>query len=442
MFLTPQHLQANHNFLADNSQYRFRSSNYANWGVTVLTIDPAALANGVVSLVRARGVMPDGLTFDMPDSNEAPAGRSITGHFQTNEDALDVYLAIPEQRPHGKNITHLAPTGDPPAANTRYVAENLPVVDENTDDEAKIVQVGRKNFRILFGDEILDGSTTLRIGRLVRDQAGQHILDPDFIAPCLDIASSEYLLGMIKRETEILRSKSGMLAAGRRQKGADLAEFSTSDVANFWLLHTVNTYLPELHHVWKTRRGHPEPYYLALLRLAGALSTFALSIPAIDLPEYDHDNLGACFTKLDLRVRTLLETVIPSKCIPVPLRYDAERSVWTGTVANERHLRDSQFFLAVSARLPLAEMIDRVPKLVKISAPDEIHRLVTFSLPGIGLCHTPAPPSAITLRLDNQYFSLDRTNALWSAVERSRSVSLFVPNEINDARIELLIVLR
>jgi type VI secretion system protein ImpJ len=40
---------------------------------------------------------------------------------------------------------------------------------------------------------------------------------------------------------ENLTAKSASLAGMRRQKSQGLAEFSASDVANFWLLYTVNT---------------------------------------------------------------------------------------------------------------------------------------------------------------------------------------------------------
>src|SRR5262245_26516411 len=112
MFLTPQHFQANETFHAENSHYRFSSSYYYYWGVTEISINQPSLANGINSITRSRGVMPDGLTFSIPDSDEAPDGRSVAEHFQPKMDALDVYLAIPEPRPHGKNVTHNGASGD------------------------------------------------------------------------------------------------------------------------------------------------------------------------------------------------------------------------------------------------------------------------------------------------------------------------------------------
>jgi predicted component of type VI protein secretion system len=49
-----------------------------------------------------------------------------------------------------------------------------------------------------------------------------------------------------------------------------------------------------------------------MLSLAGALTTFSLQVHPRDLPVYDHDVLGTCFSELDEKLRFLLETVVPS----------------------------------------------------------------------------------------------------------------------------------
>src|SRR5204863_73608 len=100
-------------------------------------------------------------------------------------------------------------------------------------------------------------------------------LDPNFIAPCLDIASSEFLMGLLRRQIEILASKGESLAARRRSAGSGLADFNTSETAAFLQLHTINSAVPELEHIWSVRRGHPETLWVTLLQLAGSLSTFS-----------------------------------------------------------------------------------------------------------------------------------------------------------------------
>jgi type VI secretion system protein ImpJ len=57
------------------------------------------------------------------------------------------------------------------------------------------------------------------------------------------------------------------------------------------------------------------------------------------------------------------------------------------------------------------------------------------------LRHAPAPPPAIPIKLDSQYFTLGQSGPLWEGVAQSRALSVFAPGEIADPRLELLLVL-
>ena len=440
MFLTPQHFQTADNWLDEALQFRFAASNFANWGVVHADIHEESLANGLFVLHGCRGVLPDGGLFSIPDPDIAPPSRDIKGHFRADQDAMDVFLALPERREGAKNFAQPADPSSA-AASTRYTAAILPVIDENGYGESKDVQVAAKNLRLLFGDENLDGFNSLRIARVVRNSAGLYVLDPEFIAPCLDIASSEYLMNILRRQVEILISKSDSLNAVRRQRGQALAGFNFNDAAAFWLLHTVNTAIPVLQHVWGVRHGHPEAVWVRLIELAGALATFAIDPKARELPRYDHDNLGPCFTALDQKIRALVETVIPSKCITIPLR-QVERSLWAGSVTNDEHFRNTAFYLAISANIGVDELISKTPQLVKVAPPDEIQNLVRLALPGVTLRHATNIPPAITFKLNNQYFTINPSGRLWERIVQSRDISLFIPPEIAEAQPELLVVLQ
>jgi type VI secretion system protein ImpJ len=442
MFLMPQHFQAQDEYFEQALHFRAGASNFANWGLSGLGVDEASLVNGLFTLRHCEGVLPDGLIFDMPASDELPAGRQVEEFFPPTQPTLDIYLAIPQTRPSAKNYSIAAAA--PGAANgytsTRYVAETRMAIDATMGSDEKAIQIGKKSFRLLFGGESLDGFTSMRIAQISRNPAGAYILSPKFIPPLLDIVASDYLMMLARRQVEVLTAKSASLSLPRRAKGRDVVDFTTTEVANFWLLHTVNSYLPELKHIWKVRRGHPDVLFRAMLRLAGALTTFALNENVRDFPDYDHDNLGDCFSALDLRIRDLLETVLPSKCIAVPLQL-TDKLVWSGSIVDERHLKDSQFILSVSARIAVDELIAKFPRLAKLSSPNDNGRLVRNSLPGVVLRHLPSPPSAVPVKLDNQYFSLVQSGSLWDAIAQARALSIFVPGEIADPKMEILIVL-
>jgi type VI secretion system protein ImpJ len=443
MFLTPQHFQIQDQFFEDNIQFRFAATQYANWGVTDLSIDSEALENGQFRLNKCTGIMPDGEPIDIPETDDTPPSRSVADHFPPARDTLDVFLAIPENRPRARNVTiSNGRQAESLAASvgSRYVAEPRMFTDENTGDEEKPIHVARRTFRIVFGDEYLDGISKLRIAQVIRNAAGIPILNPQFIAPCLNLASSGYLTSLLRRQIEILATKSTALSAPRRQRGKLTAEFSASETANFWLLHTVNSYLPELKHIWRVRQGHPEAAYVAMLRLAGALSTFSLEARPENLPDYDHNDLGRSFKLLDEKIRDLMETVIPSKFVAVPLTL-RDRFIWSGTVTEDQYFRDSQFFLSVSAKMGVDDLIKKVPQLVKISHQDGIQNLIRNSLPGLTLRHVQVPPGAIPMKLENQYFSLNQAGPLWDAIMLSRQIAVHAPGEIVEPKLEILIVL-
>jgi type VI secretion system protein ImpJ len=132
--------------------------------------------------------------------------------------------------------------------------------------------------------------------------------------------------------------------------------------------------------------------------------------------------------------------VLPSKCVTILLEL-TDKLVWSGSIADERQLKDSQFILSVSANLAVDELIAKLPRLAKLSSPNEINRLVRNSLPGVVLRHLTSPPPAVPTKLDNQYFSLVQSGPLWDGIVQARAVSVFVPSEIADPRMELLVVL-
>jgi type VI secretion system protein ImpJ len=440
MFLSPQHFQSQDQFFNDLIQFRFGASCFANYGLTVLRIDTESLANGICKIVEARGLLPDGEPFDMPESDELPPSREVAKLFSPDHEFIDVYLALPERKANARNVTLPAQRASGGLADTRYVTETRSVPDDNQGLDEKPVQVARKSFRLIFGNEFRDGFSSLRIAQIGRSAAGIPVLNPTFIPPCLDLSVSDYLMSLLRRQVEILVTKSASLAGPRRERSKGSVSVSASDTANFWLLHTVNSYLPELRHIYKVRHGHPEVAFTAMLRLAGALSTFSTEGNPGDLPDYNHDDLGPPFTRLDARIRDLMETVIPSKYFPIPL-VRADRFLWTGSVPDDNLFKNTQFYLALSANMGADDIIRKVPQFLKLAAPDDMERIIRNALPGVTLRHVQVPPAQIPMRLENQYFLINQGGPIWERIVMARQLAVSAPADINDPKMEVLVVM-
>jgi type VI secretion system protein ImpJ len=440
MFLMPQHFQAQDSYFEQTLHFRSGISNFANWGVSRLGVDEASLVNGFVTLRHCEGIFPDGLGFQAPLVDELPHGRQVDDFYSENKGKhLDVYLAIRETRPSAQNYR---PSSYDQAKDSsfRYTAEAATVVDATLGSDEKTIQLAKKALRLLFEGENLDGFTTIRVARITRGQAGTFVLVEEFIPPLLDIAASNYLMMLSKRLTELMIAKTTSRSMSRRQKTGDLADFTNSEAADFWFLHTLNTHYPALRHIYAVRRGHPEVLYRAMLSLAGALTTFALNQSVSDLPDYDHNALGESFTALDARIRKLIGFGQQEKYIAVPFA-PTGKFVWTATLSDERHLSSSQFLISVSSSIPTLDLISKFQKLARTASPDDIDRIIRSSLTGVGLRHVPSPPNAVPHNLSCHYFALETTHDLWDQVIRSRALSVFVPVEISDPKMELLTVI-
>lgn len=435
LLLTPQHLQTQDRYLKDFLDFRVASHTFCPWGFGSLEIDREALSGGSFALSQAAGLFADGLAFDVPDVDPAPEPKPLDEFWGEDQESMRLYLAIPEERPGGYNVSVESRDG-----NTRFLAEAVHRRDENTGTSERSIQVGRKNFRILTEGEGLEGHSVLPLARIRRSSTGEYRLDDQFVPPVLDLRASEYLRSVARRIVELLSAKSASLSGLRRERGKGLADFGVSDVANFWLLYTVNAHLPEIRHIFDTRHGHPAELYEALLSLAGALATFSGSVQAAGLPDYDHTDLGGCFTELDETLRELLETVVPSRHVSLQLER-TEQSIFATSLDEERLFEAPDMYLALRAGVEPAKLAAQAPQLVKISSADRMEKLIKQALPGLDFRHAPDPPSSLPLKLDYEYFRLDLSGEDWSAIRQARNLAVYVPSDFPDPELELLVVL-
>lgn len=434
-FLTPQHLQVQDRFTESVLEFRIGALNFRPWGFSSLQIDQEALASGNFAISRAGGLLPDGLAFEIPESDPPPPRKTLAPYFEAERDRVDVFLAIPEYRERGRNNSFDLRNGD-----TRYRAEVAMVRDENTGLGEKSIQLARKNFRLLVEGESRQGTTALRVARVMRTPAGIFQLDDHFVPPLLDISASNYLMGILRRLVEILSAKSAMQSGLRRQKNQSLADFTAADIANFWLLYTTNTWFPILRHLFETRHGHPEQLFSAMTSLAGALTTFSHTFQPHDFPVYNHDDLGPCFMSLDEMIRALLETVVPTNFVSLPLKL-VQPSIYATALADDKYLLNTRMYLAIAADMKEADLIRKVPQLIKVGAATQIETLVRQALQGIKLTHTSTPPGSLPVKLNYQYFSLNQSGESWDAVGRARNLAVYVPADFASPQLELIILL-
>ena len=434
VFLSPQHLQAQDRFFEESLRFLSDALAFRNWGFSSLQIDGTALSEGQLNVSQASGVFPDGLMVDMPASDAAPRSRTLEECFHEGSDRCSFYLAIPQDRPGGINVG-LQRGG----ISTRFYSELQMLRDENSSGIEKPVSLARKNVQILAEGENLEGSVLLPLAQIERTEAGSYRLDTKYVPPMLNVKGSELLTGILRGLIETLVGRSGQLAGARRQRNQSLADFSASDVANFWLLYTINSHLPVLRHMFQSDCVHPETLFLEMLTLAGALTTFSPKLEPRDLTQYEHEELGPCFIALDAIIAELLDTVVPSNFVALPLK-PLRDSIYATAIDKDKYFENSRFYLAISSDLREADLISKTPLLAKACSATHIEQLIRQALPGLKMLHVPVPPRAIPVKLRYQYFSLERSGPVWEAILRSRNFGVYVPGEIPNPEMELIVL--
>ena len=430
MLLTPQHFQQWDRHV--QTELRRRSAMLApqHWGMSRLTFDVEALRGGELNLQAAAGVLPSGFLFEAPRPDPLPPPRRFKELFDPRAEALGVHLAMPTRRTGGTAVSDEGIDGNRP---TPFVRRLLAIVDESRPGAEREIAVAVPNLRILFDGEVLDDYDRIQIGVLQRTDTGAFTLASGFVPTSLHLTAAPPLLALLRKTIEILSTRSEELA-GRQRQTTGMA-----GAASLWLLHTINSSLPALLHLHRQERVHPEELYLSLAGLAGQLCTFAGREHPRGLPHYDHSNLTKTFKDLDEKLSTLLETVIPNRCIALALE-KSSATMYQSKLPDATLLEGSEFFVSVGADVPEDKLVREFPMKAKISSLDRVQQLLMMAVPGLALRHVPTPPEEIPLTPGRSYFRLDRTGEHWEAIKKTHSFAFHVPPDFVGLKLELMAI--
>lgn len=433
MKLDPHHFQQadKYNQFLINSKFNAVNPNY--WGLKELNVDFAALSGGNFSLVACSGIMPDGLSFDMPNNDPLPKSRSFEELFSATSERLDVFLTLPIESQAGNNC-QIEESGN---NNTRFSMHNVDMLDYNTGINLRTIGIGKPNFQFKFGDESLDDFSTIKIGEIIRSSDGKYTLDKNFILPCISISASEVLLNHIREILSSLVSKSKEL---RSQASIQKPELSLTQVEILLMLQSVNSIIPLLNYYYSSKHIHPENLYVLLLNIAGQLSTYSnLGVRTGEFPNYDQKHLTEIFDQLVTEINNMLnvQKTLERRDVSIPLRKQAD-TLHIGQLS-PNHLA-GQFFIAVTGDIPEKKVITELPKNIKISAYEEIFAVHQAGIQGVTIEYVARPPSGISINEKAHYFKINKEGRFWEKITAKNNIAFFIAAEFKTLQIELIIL--
>ena len=437
MFLRPQHFQQQELFIDARMADALRLMHAHSWGVQAIVVDNDALAAGSLQLNQLHAVFQDGVQFDAPGAEPLPLSRDLRDLPQLGVETI-VYACLPALNAFGGNRSdQIADNAKP----VRFHSAEVSVSDLYTDALETEISALRANVRLMLETENRDGHLSLAIARLVKNAAGVWSVDDGFIPPLVAISGANSLHMIVRRLLDILLVKSQALANSHRERTKNIVEYGSSDIASFWLLHTVNRVFPLLNHMARFPQAHPEELYKTLAQFAGELLTFSSNLTLNEIPIYAHNDLTGTFQKLDALIRDLLDTVISSRYMIIPLA-NTKPSFHIGKLESERLVDVADFYLSVSSELPAAQVIETVPFKLKVGAPDDVEKILNSALPGVRLSYAAQTPAPIPVRVGNHYFALEPNGAIYERMLKSHSICIYVPQALLDFKLELIAVFR
>lgn len=427
MFLQPQHFQQQDRYASRQLEGRMSSALPWAWGFVALQVDEAALLQGRIAVVGARGVLPDGLVFSVPGDDPAPPA------FEVPADARDqtVVLAVPMARPGvAESDVEVGESSMPP----RFRATDVDVADSHAASlrEAPL-QIGRLNLRLMLERDANEGYTTIGVARIVERRAdGRVTLDTSYVPPMLHAPAQPVLDGYLREVHGMLHQRGEALAARLVQPG----RAGVGEIADFLLLQVVNRHQPLFAHLQRLPVLHPERLYDLCLGLAGELSTFRDARRPVAYPEYRHDDLAGCFRAVMADLRQSLSMVLEQTAIPIDLQ-DRKFGIRVAIIPDVELQRTASFVLAVNAQMPGDALRARFPTQVKIGPAERIRDLVNLQLPGVTLRALPVAPRQIPYHAGFTYFELDtRGNELWKQLETSGGLAMHIAGDFPGLALE------
>lgn len=422
LLMGPQHLQQLDGYHERLLSLRLDAVSPLSWGVLGVEFDRRALSTGQLIVTHFRGVLPDGTALDLDVGDaEMPQVRTVAEHFPHTQRALDVYLALAQER---EGINNFGVEVD---RSVRYKVARRTVRDITAPQHSVELPFGQRNFALMFGDERLSDYVAIKVAEIVRDDTGGFLISEPYIPPCLRIDASPFLMSGIRRLLQVMLHRYQSLAEARRQSGSATIEFNAADVTRYLLLSAIGTFISPLQHMADSGDVSPRTAYLSLVQLAGHLCTFAPDADPARLPKFVYTDLRSTFEELFARILELLRATAGEEYLSL-LLYSKDDGMHLGELSDERLLQCDRFFLAVKTELPTQQTGSQLPHLAKIASWDDVNSILSAATPGAAVEVAWRPPPEIPMKAGLVYFSFSNLNSnYWRTIIAERKIAVYLP---------------
>lgn len=447
LFLQPNHFQYQDSYNEFIQSVIRRTVVPLAWGVANLEVDTSSLVAGQVSFKILRALLPDGTLFSFPE-NARLADRVLDNQVWADRNKpLKIYIGIKKR--NEEPLVQREDALDNHRLNSRYVIDRDSAILTNRYEQSESVdaQVLSLVGRLWFESELdqATGYDLMPVLQLIQD--GDHIrLDDDYIPPCITLRGAQTLIELLRSVKEEVLSRTRQLEDYKQPSTSyTVSEFNPRQMRYRLALQVLARYVQQLSHLLEVPDLTPERAYSCLRELTAELSAFTplstatceIAPEGIQLPAYDHLNLGRCFSTAKLLIHRLLnEITVASEAM---VSFEKQGSATYSGVLNSQMLeRKGQYFLILRTEQPQDAWLENFRLYSKLGASSQVELYQSRALPGIGKRLMSSRPEGLPSRPNSHYFSMDVASGLWQTVESDLALSLYWPDAPVDLKVELV----
>lgn len=449
LFLQPQHFQCADSYHARLSAHLMQVTTPYGWGVFELTINNAAIQNGLLDIHRLGCMTREGHLLAFPD-NAVIVPRQFDNVWRNRSDDLPVYIGLRHSSISESNVTVVESVNDQTALRTRFVSEaaGKPVNDRFESGNTVNVKTLRYALTLLFGDEAdsADDHELIHIADLTME-GEQFRLNERYVPPLLCLGAAPGLINELNTLKHNLLGRASLLESYRSLGSGESSSYNPAAITNRLAMQVLARYTPRIESQIEAAQTHPVEAYATLRELVSELSVFSDKV-GMDgmasngtqlLPSYDHDAIGDCFQRAIALIGQLLNELTVSPELVVQLKRQ-DNGKFSGALPKEFFERRNSVYLLLRTSESTRSFLDAFVSFSKLGASNQVEVYARRALPGVPLIHLQGKPIGISSQPNTHYFMIEREGYEWGYVEDTGQLGLIWNEAPEDMVVEIVMV--
>ncbi len=427
MFLKPHHFQAADRYMRDRIRESEDWLHPHDWGVRLADLDADAIGNFLVVLRGCQARFKDGTTVSIPE--EVTIDPLELRSALATQPEVTLYLAVPTMQAGRENVT-ASRAGDGP----RYYLSTIESADENTGGDEEPLEFRNVHVRLLHSDLDTTGYEVLPIARIARSTSAEAPprIDESYVPPILCLEAWPPLQNDVRALFQQIASwvdQESRQIVGRK---ISFESQVVGDAERVLRLSQLNSAYAVLRAILPTRGLHPFDVYRELCRFLGQLSIFGETRRPIEVPAYDHENIGPIYAEVITEIRRLLGS---AATVAFEKRYfQLEGRRFLVHLDPEWTLETTRLYVGVETSEVTDAECDQMIRTTdwKLGSAEQVEQIFLSAAAGLRMQPLNRIPSALPAGV--VYFEIEKNPTFWKDVVRTRTLGLRFKGELGSFR--------